>query len=275
MVVIGHGPQSQRKRDPPIGAADPRRWVPVFGMQTWVIGTRAGTGGCIEAFSVGPDHDRCHPWLMTSGDRAWGRLAGDWCQAEGLHCFGATAPGGRQAGSDERGARPVPAPADEASDADRDAVVAALSEHFQTGRLTREELDERTGRALTARTLEELDELTADLPAIRPAGPAPVVRRRGLGYPLLALVAAALAALAIAALALGVSGGRQEWDWWWVIPVGLLLARGLAGRGGVHRDSGRNWPQSETGHGHRSCVSAGTVHCPGTGHTGSGGLVGS
>ena len=60
-----------------------------------------------------------------------------------------------------------------ASDADRDAVVAALSEHFQTGRLTREELDERTGRALTARTLDELDELTADLPAIRPAGPAP------------------------------------------------------------------------------------------------------
>jgi hypothetical protein len=46
-----------------------------------------------------------------------------------------------------------------ASDADRDAVVAALSEHFQTGRLTREELDERTGRALTARTLDELDEL--------------------------------------------------------------------------------------------------------------------
>ena len=57
-----------------------------------------------------------------------------------------------------------------ASDADRDGVVAALSEHFQTGRLTREELDERTGRALTARTLDELDELTADLPAIRPAG---------------------------------------------------------------------------------------------------------
>jgi hypothetical protein len=166
-------------------------------------------------------------------------------------------------------------PQTRASDADRDAVVAALSEHFQTGRLTREELDERTGRALTARTLEELDELTADLPAICPAGPAPVVRRRGLGYPLLALVAAALAALAIAALALGVGGGRQGWDWWWVIPAGLLLARGLAGRGGVCRDSGRNWPQSETGHGHRSCVSAGTVRCPGTGHTGSGGLVGS
>ena len=57
-----------------------------------------------------------------------------------------------------------------ASDADRDGVVAALSEHFQTGRLTSEELEERTGRALTACTLDELDQLTADLPAIRPAG---------------------------------------------------------------------------------------------------------
>src|SRR5215471_11380448 len=117
-----------------------------------------------------------------------------------------------------------------ASDADRDAVVAALSEHFQTGRLTREELDERTGRALTARTLDELDELTADLPAIRPAGPAPAVRSRGLGYPLLAPAAAALAALAIAALVLGVGDGHG-WDWWWVIPAGLLFARRLAGRG--------------------------------------------
>jgi hypothetical protein len=119
-------------------------------------------------------------------------------------------------------------------------VVAALSEHFQTGRLTREELDERAGRALTARTLDELDELTADLPAIRPAGPAPVVRPRVLGYPLLAAVTALLAVLAVAALVLGVGDGRQGWDWWWVIPAGLLFARRLAGRGGAHRDSGRN-----------------------------------
>ena len=124
-----------------------------------------------------------------------------------------------------------------ASDADRDAVVAALSEHFQTGRLTREELDERTGCALTARTLYELDELTADLPAIRPAGPAPVVRPRRLGYPLLAPVAAALA---MAALVLSVGDARHGWDWWWVIPAGLLFARRLAGRGGVHRDSRQN-----------------------------------
>jgi hypothetical protein len=59
-----------------------------------------------------------------------------------------------------------------ASDADRDAVVSDLSEHFQAGRLTAGELDERTGRALTARTWGELGELAADLPALRPAAPA-------------------------------------------------------------------------------------------------------
>jgi hypothetical protein len=127
-----------------------------------------------------------------------------------------------------------------ASDADRDVVVAALSEHFQAGRLTREELDERTGRALAARTLDELDDLTADLPAIRPAGPAPVARPHGRGYPLLAPIAAALAALACVALVLGVGEGGHVWDVWWVLPVGLLVARRLAGLGGVHRDSGRN-----------------------------------
>src|ERR1700683_5825541 len=39
-----------------------------------------------------------------------------------------------------------------ASDADRDAVVAALSEHFEAGRLTTEELEKRTGQALGAPT---------------------------------------------------------------------------------------------------------------------------
>src|SRR5579862_8607937 len=52
-----------------------------------------------------------------------------------------------------------------ASDADRDAVLSALSEHFQAGRLTADELDERTGQALAARTWGELKALLADLPA--------------------------------------------------------------------------------------------------------------
>jgi len=50
------------------------------------------------------------------------------------------------------------------SDADRDLALAELSEHFQTGRLTKEEFDDRSGRALRARTGRELGELFGDLP---------------------------------------------------------------------------------------------------------------
>ena len=50
------------------------------------------------------------------------------------------------------------------SDADRDRAVTELSEHFQAGRLTAEELDERTGLALRARTGKDLADLLADLP---------------------------------------------------------------------------------------------------------------
>jgi hypothetical protein len=51
-----------------------------------------------------------------------------------------------------------------ASDADRDAVLSELSEHFQVGRLTAEEFDERAGQALAARTWGELRGLMRDLP---------------------------------------------------------------------------------------------------------------
>ena len=53
-----------------------------------------------------------------------------------------------------------------ASDADRDRVASLLREHHAAGRLTAEEFHERMDRALEARTLGELDELLADLPAI-------------------------------------------------------------------------------------------------------------
>ena len=57
-----------------------------------------------------------------------------------------------------------------ASDADRDAVLAELSEHFQAGRLTAAEFDERAGQALAARTWGTLRDLLRDLP---PPGPGP------------------------------------------------------------------------------------------------------
>jgi Domain of unknown function (DUF1707) len=53
------------------------------------------------------------------------------------------------------------------SDADRDRAIAELSEHYQAGRLTTEELEDRTGRALQARTAADLAGLFADLPRQR------------------------------------------------------------------------------------------------------------
>jgi hypothetical protein len=50
------------------------------------------------------------------------------------------------------------------SDADRDQAIAELSEHYQAGRLTTEEFEDRTGRALQARTTADLTALFTDLP---------------------------------------------------------------------------------------------------------------
>jgi len=57
-----------------------------------------------------------------------------------------------------------------ASDADRDRVLAMLSEAMSDGRLTVDEHAERVQRAIAARTLGELAELTTDL-AISSAQP--------------------------------------------------------------------------------------------------------
>ncbi|HEX5188884.1 MAG TPA: DUF1707 domain-containing protein [Streptosporangiaceae bacterium] len=56
-----------------------------------------------------------------------------------------------------------------ASNVERDAVTQRLQVAFAEHRLTDEEFDQRVRRALTARTLGELDCLTADLPAAAPA----------------------------------------------------------------------------------------------------------
>jgi DUF1707 SHOCT-like domain len=50
------------------------------------------------------------------------------------------------------------------SDAERDQAIAELSEHFQSGRLTQDEFDDRSGRALKARTGTDLGGLFGDLP---------------------------------------------------------------------------------------------------------------
>lgn len=140
-----------------------------------------------------------------------------------------------------------------ASDADRDAVVAALSDHFQAGRLTTEELEERTGRALASRTLDGLAELTADLPGPVRARPVPVDRSPQREHPRLApavvvLAGVVLAGVVLVALVFGADGGHHRWDHlrgiWWIIPLACLIARRLAGRGRVFRDPAGRRPPS-------------------------------
>jgi Domain of unknown function (DUF1707) len=64
-------------------------------------------------------------------------------------------------------------------DAERDAAMAQLREHFVAGRLTFDELTERIDVALTAKTQRQLDRMMADLPRpprvrrTEPADPVP------------------------------------------------------------------------------------------------------
>lgn len=59
---------------------------------------------------------------------------------------------------------PAPGPDLRISDADREATVAALGEHFTQGRLTLEELLARLDTAFTATRRSEIAQTTRDLP---------------------------------------------------------------------------------------------------------------
>lgn len=54
-----------------------------------------------------------------------------------------------------------------ASDEDRERVVWMLRDHGAAGRLSTDELEERIGTALAARTHRELDAVLEDLPRVR------------------------------------------------------------------------------------------------------------
>ena len=128
-----------------------------------------------------------------------------------------------------------------ASDADRDAVLSDLSEHFQAGRLTADEFDDRTGQALAARTWGELRDLMRDLPA-GPAGPhVPVTATTGAPpqRPIGRTVLVPIAVLAGIGIAVALSAGTGHARWgilWLVLPV-LLIARRMTRCAGAPRHS--------------------------------------
>jgi hypothetical protein len=53
-------------------------------------------------------------------------------------------------------------------DAEREAAAAELREHYASGRLTLDELNERLDKAFAARTRADLNVLMTDLPSARP-----------------------------------------------------------------------------------------------------------
>jgi len=136
-----------------------------------------------------------------------------------------------------------PTAAMRASDADRDAVLSDLSEHFQAGRLTAEEFEERAGRALAARTWGELKELLRDLPATRPGPQVPVAissSAAGPERPAGRRAPAPVAVLAAVAIAVAVSAGIAHigWGLLGLVFVALLIARRRICSAGAPRRSG-------------------------------------
>jgi len=55
-------------------------------------------------------------------------------------------------------------------DAEREAAAAELREHYASGRLTLDELNERIDKAFAAKTCGDLNVLMTELPSRRPAG---------------------------------------------------------------------------------------------------------
>jgi hypothetical protein len=138
-----------------------------------------------------------------------------------------------------------------ASDADRERTATLLREHHAVGRLTPEEFSERVDKAFAAKTIADLEELLADLPAIdlyqlpaagiRPAPPGAVRRRGGPGlnrradgatFPeqletWLAWTAASALLMAIW-LGIAIVAGGAAWLPWFllvVIPWALTITR--------------------------------------------------
>jgi hypothetical protein len=93
-----------------------------------------------------------------------------------------------------------------AADAERERAADVLRQHHADGRLTTDELEERTARAYAATTLGDLDELFDDLPRLRSPQDKP---RPRLWPPLFAVPLAVL----VVALAVVTSGHAFFFVW--------------------------------------------------------------
>jgi hypothetical protein len=121
----------------------------------------------------------------------------------------------------------VSEPALRVSDEDRERAVSELREHFAAGRLDAEELADRLGRVLAARTSTELRAARADLPAIPESAEAlHRARRSQLARELVQQTGAALVPFVVCTaiwLVSGASGGF--WPAWVLLIAAIPLVR--------------------------------------------------
>jgi hypothetical protein len=115
------------------------------------------------------------------------------------------------------------------SDADRDRAIAELSEHYQAGRLTTEELEDRTAQALQARTAADLAALFTDLPRQHPPAPAAALAPPPAGSPLPARLPVVPIAIIAVVLVSAIIGGHPGLIA--LVPfLAILVVRRLTGR---------------------------------------------
>ena len=126
-----------------------------------------------------------------------------------------------------------------ASDQDRERAAALLREHFGAGRLSDEDLNERVEAVYGARTMSELETLTADLPQPREPGRPEHRRRSGLETSVRIHFTTYLLVNLMLIGIWAASGGGYFWPIWpilgWGIGVGCHAAPLLALRGAPPR----------------------------------------
>jgi len=128
-----------------------------------------------------------------------------------------------------------------ASDADRERVAELLRRHYGAGRLSEEDLSERVEAVYSARSVSDLETLTADLPS--PGEPAPRGRRGGLETSFRIHLAVYVVVNVMLIGIWAASGGGYFWPVWpvlgWGIGLGCHGAPLLARRGASPRQGAR------------------------------------
>jgi hypothetical protein len=124
-------------------------------------------------------------------------------------------------------------------DAEREQAVSALSDHYLAGRLTKEEYDERTAAAFSAKTTSDLRPLFWDLPnvqqkqAVVRQAQASRSRGRRRGFPVFPLAVLFILVMALTPLHLP-WWGWMILGWMWIsgmfARLGLRACRGMSRR---------------------------------------------